>query len=405
MKARNLWRNAAALFVSQFVLCLAVVRFSGIIEPASDAAEYFSIARNLAHGLGFSYDGITPAVYRPPLFSSLLALWFFVTRTDHVLSAMIFQCVVLSAGAVVTYLFFRELFAHERTALTLAFVVVMNPLLFVNVAYVLEEPVLLLVTTMAVWLTVRFLRRGSGGSAVAAGLGWGLATLGKVVTWFAPFLLVAVLCHRRKRDPLSFRRSLVIPVIMLAVVSPWTARNYHRFHQFIPVNAQGTGALEFFVSRGTLSSAGGDVLVQQLQDRHLTPEDRRAALWKFVGDHPALSLAQVGKNVVWFTQPYREWFGKVAGLSMRWFVWVWPGLLFHLPLYAGLFLGGIKAARERRTEALFLFLFYLLYWGEYAIYWGEPRFAMPVFPVLLGLGVEGLRRNVNLLSLRLDSTQ
>ena len=394
-------RNGFLLAAAQLAACAAVIRYSGVIEPSGDAPAYLGIARHVAGGLGFSYDGVTPFAYLPPIFSSLLGFWFFLTRTDSVLSASVFQSLALAAGALATYALYRELFDDDRLAAALAFVVALNPLLFVNAVYVVQEPVLLLATTVALWLTLRYLRRRDMTSAAAAGVAWGAATLAKVVTWFAPFLLAFLMALRSTEERAGLRRAALIVVLSLAVIFPWTARNYLHFHQFIPVNNQGTGALEWFVSRGTLTKAGGDVLVQELQAKNPSVDEHRRELWRFALAHPTLSIEQVAKNVIWFTQPYREWFGNVAGLSMRWYVWLWPALFFHAPLYVGLFVSGLVAWKQRHTERLFLFLFYLLYWGEYATYWGDPRFAMPVFPVLLGLGADGLRRSAHWLSSRL----
>jgi 4-amino-4-deoxy-L-arabinose transferase-like glycosyltransferase len=393
---RSRWRDPAILLVLQLSVCFVTILYSGVIEPAGDAPGYLGLARNVARGLGFTDDGVTAAVYRPPIFSSLLGFWFFITRTDGVLSASIFQSLTLGAAVVASYFMYLELFGDKRISVALAAVVALNPTLFVNVVYVMQEPVVILVTTVALWLTLRYLRRNDWSSAVAAGVVWGLATLAKVVTWFVPFLLGALVWHE-DRSMSGRRRALGIVVLSLAVICPWTIRNYARFHEFIPVNGQGMGALEWFVGHGALTRVGGDVLVQRLQARHLPSEDYRRELWHFVFEHPGPSARQIAKNFVWFTQPYREWWGKVAGLSMRWYVWMWPALFFHAPLYLGLFLSGLVAWKEKRPERTFLVWFYLLYWGEHTLYWGDPRFALAVFPVLLGLGVDGLRRGVPVL--------
>lgn len=54
--------------------------------------------------------------------------------------------------------------------------------------------------------------------------------------------------------------------------------------------------------------------------------------------------------------------------------------------------GGLVSGR--RTAILFLGSFYVLYWAQHVIYWGEPRLAMPVWPILLALGLDGWRRRI-----------
>ncbi|MBP2677114.1 MAG: hypothetical protein H6Q82_179, partial [Deltaproteobacteria bacterium] len=83
---------------------LLFVRSYPLPEVRYDSVEYLSLARNLAEGKGFTQDGVTPSVYRPPLFSALLGGWFFLTGSSSPLSAAVFQSLEHAASVLVAFL-------------------------------------------------------------------------------------------------------------------------------------------------------------------------------------------------------------------------------------------------------------------------------------------------------------
>ena len=75
-----------------------------------------------------------------------------------------------------------------------------NPLLVTRVVLILQEPMLILTTTLALLASVRWLRVPSAGRAALAGVAWGFCALAKPVVLFAPILLIGVhwvSCRRR----------------------------------------------------------------------------------------------------------------------------------------------------------------------------------------------------------------
>ena len=388
--AERIWKRpaavGAALFLVSWAVCAVFASHWPVPEPYGDGPEYLALAGNISRGAGFSVDGLTPAVYRPPLFAGLLGAWFKLGG-----GWVSFQCAAESAGVVAAYFLILEILESEAlSAATALFFFALNPILFTQAACVVQEPLLFFLTSLSAWLTLRWLRKPDDRGAAAVGLAWGLTTLGKVVAWYAPLLLwglwAAGRLWKKSLWRLSARRAALVSLVFGATLAPWTLRNYAQFRRLIVVNDQGAGALEWFVSRGTLSEAGGDAYVRELKASPMSASEYKRRLLSYAAAHPRLTFLQILKNFFWFTQYNREWFGRAAGLSMRWYVWLIPALFFQLPLYAGLFLLGPRKDIGRT----FLLAFYLLYWLEYAAYWGEPRFAVPVYALLVGLGLRGL---------------
>ena len=94
------------------------------------------------------------------------------------------------------------------------------------------------------------------------------------------------------------------------------------------------------------------------------------------------------KGFLVYTQLDREWFGKIAGISMRWYIWIWPSILLQGPLYMGLLWSVLRRGRD--FYVTLAFSFYMLYWLQYTMHVGLPRYSVPVYPILLVMGVYGL---------------
>jgi hypothetical protein len=162
---RRLAVFAAALFVLSLAACLLFVSAYPLPEVRNDAVGYLEIARNVAAGKGFTQDGITPMVYRPPLFSLLLGGWFFLTGTSSVFSAAVFQSLLHALGVSAAFFLFLALTPSLPWAAGASVFLAVNPLLVTRTVFVLQEPAILLFTTLAVLASVRLLRYPSSGRA------------------------------------------------------------------------------------------------------------------------------------------------------------------------------------------------------------------------------------------------
>jgi hypothetical protein len=362
-----------------------------------DATSYIALARNVAAGKGFTQDGSSPMVYLPPLFSSLLGVWFFLTGTSSVGSTEIFQSLVHASGVLVAFLLFLELTPSLAWATGTALFLAVNPLLVTRVAFVLQEPTLLLFTTLALWMSVLWVKTPSTPRAMFAGAAWGFCMLAKVVSWFAPFLLLAVgLLPGNPRRKWKGREAAALLLCFAAVVAPWTIRNYVHFQRFIPVNGQGAGMLEWNVSHAEIpGDRPGSEYAAEVNRKGLPEKERKALLWRFVSDHPGYFFGtRILGNIARFAAPSRDWWvaqGSARPGEHRASYWILVGL-FHLPLYILLLLRSRQWWKGRAAlPALgFLLLFYWAYWAQHAVVWGDPRFGLAVYPALAGIAIAGV---------------
>lgn len=368
-------------------------------EVENDAVDYIDIARNIALGKGFTQDGMTPAVFRPPLFSVLLGGWFFLTGTSSPVSAAVFQSMVHGAGVLAAFLLFLEIAPSLAWAVAGAFWLAVNPLLVTRVVFVLQEPTLLLFTTLALLLSVRWIKAPSTPRVALAGAAWGLCTLAKVVVWFVPLLMLAMrFLPGRLRREWKGREAAALLLCFASVVAPWTLRNYVQFHRFIPVNAQGEGMLVWNVAHAEIpGERAGSEYSAEVYRKGLPEGERKALLWRYVLDHPAYFLGyRVLRNAVHFAAPPRDWWiarGHFRPGEHRIGFWILSAL-FHVPLYLLLLFRSGQWWTGRATPALgFLVLLYWAYWAQHALTWGDPRFGLAVYPVLVGIAIAGALAN------------
>lgn len=387
---------AALLFAIALLAGLLFTAAFPIPPVQSDAEGYLALARNVAAGHGFSQDGVTPAIYRPPLFSALLGGWFFLTGTVSVESAACFQSLLHAGGATAAFFLFLEL-VPIGWAFCGALFLALNPVLFTRVVFVLQEPTLILATTLAVLASLRLIRAPSGAKAAWAGLAWGICILGKTVAAFAPPLLLAMRWLPASFRPNLPRREALILLLAAAIaVTPWTIRNAARFGRFIPVNGQGQGMLIWNVLQ---TKVAGDPerepLISALRQDGGRKAETRDRLWRFLRRHPReFLLERTLRNAIHFAAPPRDWWisrGLVRPGERRPVFWT-LSLLFWVPPYAALLFSTLSAARRRAAPPglCFLMLFYWGYWVEHAIVWGDPRFGLAVYPVLLSITLSAM---------------
>jgi hypothetical protein len=360
--------TAFVLFLVALLAALVFVHSYPLPAVENDANNYRVLARNVSEGNGFSEDGVSPAVYRAPLFAGLLGGWYRATGTSSSLSSSVFQSVVHGLGTAAAFLLFLEIMPSFAWAAGSGLLLAVNPLLVTRVVFVLQEPTLLLVTVFAAWASVRLIKAPSTGRAAVAGAAWGICALGKIVCWFAPFLLLAMrFLPSRGRWVWRGKEAAALSFCFVAVIAPWTIRNYSHFQRFIPVNGQGEGMLEWNVLQaGMPGESPGVEIVEEIKREHRTEIGRRQAYWDYVRQHPRhFFLIRVIRNAVHFAAPPRDWWiarGHFQPGQSRALFWVLSAL-FHIPLYLILLCRSWQWGKGMAAPAAgFLNLFYWLYW-------------------------------------------
>jgi len=140
-----------------FAAGIGLLKISPQISPVSDDIEYYALASNIAQGNGFSIDGQNPSIYRPPLFSTLLGGWFYLTQNNSLFSGSMFQAIIHALGAGMAFFLFFHIFKSTHISLFLALWLGLMPPHISRIMLLMQEPLIALLTTFSILLTLKFI--------------------------------------------------------------------------------------------------------------------------------------------------------------------------------------------------------------------------------------------------------
>jgi 4-amino-4-deoxy-L-arabinose transferase-like glycosyltransferase len=219
----GLWRLSAIVLVGLCARVLAVMSFTGAIDP--EGSEYARIAENLTAGHG--YVGIaTPGTQLifPPLFPFMIAAGSQVTGQAELAGRLIS---VLMGTLLVAVVFFIALNLYDRTtAYVAAWLIAIHPYLIGFSSTVYVEATYMTLALAGVYWSLRALRGFARAAFVLAGLFFGLAYLTRPEAALYPLLaLIVTWTHVFLTDRGAFRRvvwrSLWQPAVFLVLAAPY----------------------------------------------------------------------------------------------------------------------------------------------------------------------------------------
>jgi 4-amino-4-deoxy-L-arabinose transferase-like glycosyltransferase len=233
------------LFAGAFFIRLAaVIYFAGLHEgpighSSSDAVQFNNIARQLALGHGYR-DAAEhpPTAFRAPGFPLFLAAIYGAFGDSPAIAHVSF-CLLGALACLMTYFLALEMFTETWARLAGILAAIYLPHAYFASTF-LSENLFVPLLGLAVWLVIRFLTNGSIVILALAGLVFGYATLTRP---FALLMLPVVLvvgswawwrAGRMALWPLS-----VFAAAFLAILTPWTYRNYATFHRFVLISTGG----------------------------------------------------------------------------------------------------------------------------------------------------------------------
>ena len=245
----------AALTSLWLILAVAILCRAGYacyqvhITPAVALAsapfeqEAGNVAMSLALGKGFSSPtrrDTGPTAWLPPVYPFLLAGIFrvFGIFTLHAFYAAAALNILFSVATCVPIFFVGKRIAGIATASLAAWLWALFPnAIIIPVQWIWDTSLAALLAALILWATLILAESQRIRDWCAYGLLWGLSLLTNPATAAALPFLLAWLFFRSS----SGRGRLTRPgvALLLAILScvPWTARNYVRFHRFIPLRS------------------------------------------------------------------------------------------------------------------------------------------------------------------------
>jgi 4-amino-4-deoxy-L-arabinose transferase-like glycosyltransferase len=285
-----------------------------------DEREYLALARSVAAGQGFVYDethdtGTAQQFGRAPAYPLFLAAIGAGRAPFDASPARVKIAQALIGGLAVWLIGLIALrAAGPRAGVAAAAIAAVYPPLVWIGAYVFSEALYTALALAAVLLLDRAMdrvgearsARAGGAFVLVAGLLTGVAILTRPAMLF--FLPLAVLWLVWRRLPVL---AVAFVVAAVAVVAPWTARNYRAYDRFVLVASE--GGVTFWTGNHPLAIGEGDLAAN--------PDIKRAEI-AFRAARPGLTAEELEPYY------YREALGHIAE-SPGW----WLGLLARKAFY------------------------------------------------------------------------
>jgi 4-amino-4-deoxy-L-arabinose transferase-like glycosyltransferase len=247
--------NVGAIGTKRFILAVMVIALAlrlawGISLDRHqlyfpDSRQWNGIALNFLSGNGLVTDEGAKAA-RPPVYSLFLSLIYLVFGRENLLAVRIVQALISSCTCLVVYLLAKKLFTATAAKIAIAACAIYPFFIYYSGAVLTE--------TLFIFMLSLIMLSLSGRRFARAGIFFGLGILCRpeLIVFFFLALAGIFIAPRRKE---ALKSALVMAAITGALLVPWTLRNYHVFHAFVPLTTM--GGYTFYEGNSPYNSTGG----------------------------------------------------------------------------------------------------------------------------------------------------
>jgi 4-amino-4-deoxy-L-arabinose transferase-like glycosyltransferase len=365
--------------------------------------EYGIISRYLLAGQGYAFYTVhgqpLPSAFMPPAYAYFLAGMFRIFGDGTVQAFLVSQLLHAAMGVLLVYLVYRiaQIFWSRELALLSALLAAFYPP-FVYMCTRMANISFYLTINVAVFyfISLYLFVRPRTGYLVAAGLLSGLLVLFRAETLSLGGIVAVLVLYKLHR---AFRDVVVFLWLALAVIAPWTVRNYLVFRRFIPTTTAMPIVLWYghnSQSNGTQRIGWGDAShvmqplppMQAKLDRvPISPQYEIAfhtvylqEALQFIRTHPREEIILLGEKFVYYWT-----FDMHHPNTLRPGYWV-PALLL-----VALFWTGVVLERRKLFASYYLFVTYVLFSMTLALVFHVlPRYRMFVEPLMIPLAAVGV---------------
>jgi len=382
------------------IACLALTIRIGAILYLGDfrppwALDWEIIAQTLVEKGYFGLDpislygpnprGVTSFI--PPIYPGFLALMTILFGPWAWLATRIFQAVVSTLAVILVYSLGQVMFRRDDIALLGALLAAVFPPLIGGVAEINAVSFEVLFLELFVLLILDAMHRSSWWRWGVAGVVLGIAALTRpTILALLPLLPMCLWVNRRQ----SFLTDVIQPMLVvvisaLAIISPWTLRNYHVHGEFIAISSN--GGINFWI--GNNEKATGEFVYPTSMDPDLMKASEQLSEgardrffygqgFSFIRNNPKRFVHLLGVKLAYFLW-HRPSIGgsyenqETVGLGRLAYT-VGNGVL--LPLWM---LGIILTIREWRRLSMF-YAAILSVLGVNMLYFAGTRYRTPAAP-------------------------
>jgi 4-amino-4-deoxy-L-arabinose transferase-like glycosyltransferase len=378
------WATLGAILgMALMTRLLVVIAMPELGDPDSmDTSNYLHLTRSLLESGSYAMWA-KPSAYVAPAYPFFLAGVFKIFG-ENFLTVKLIQVVLGGATVLLVYLLALH-FTRPAVALLAALIVALHPELVGVTGFIYTETLFVFLLTATLLLIVRAMASAKPAHFLIAGALLGLTTLCRGTTLYFPFFVLAVMMFSSQRWT-WLRQWAVFMAGMALVMAPWTLRNYHHFHVFLPV---ATGSGDVFWT-GNYLEFDGEYRYQETQakllqvagDVDLVTRDRR-----LMADAKQKIFAEPLPHAWLFVRKiWRYWlriYEDVPSGEARQRNWLVFGTLaaIHYVLLP-LALAGLLRCNRRDDGVKLLMAFVIYYTLVHAATLAVARYRIPLLPLL-----------------------
>lgn len=398
----SVWLIAFAAFATRIgFACYQQTRIPhSVLATVTFDQETGNIALALAHGHGFANlfrKETGPTAWLAPAYPFLVSVifrFFGPLTLSSFYVAVLLNAVFSAAAAFPLYELARRT-AGIPAAVAASWLWAFLPSgVLMPFEWIWDTSLSVLLALLLAWATLRIAERSTWKLWFGYGVLGAVALLSNPALGIAlPFLLAWAVVRSEAKSVHSFTQTVVCLVVMVACCLPWTLRNFHHFHRFIPIRS----SLPFELWIGN-NGIFDEHAVRGIQRITRYEETRRYAQlgetayldekWQlaatFIRTKPALFARLSARRIVatWFgtEHPYDD-FRRTDSLLVR------SILIVNLFLTIGTVSGALMLLFRKHPLAVPLLVFPLLYPVVYYVTHTSLRYRHPVDPFLLLLTV------------------
>jgi 4-amino-4-deoxy-L-arabinose transferase-like glycosyltransferase len=391
-------------------LALRLIVVAAVIPHTIAPTDHFAefgwevgwVARSIATGHGFSspfYPASGPTALVPPLFTYLLAMVFRLFGPYTAASAVTILSInsIFSALTCLPVYFSTKYVMGQRAAMLAAWGWALYPFaIYFSAGRVWEYALTGLLFTTCFCLAQRLHCQQSRLAWLGFGALYGIASLSNpaVLTMFPVFLVLAAFIRRRHQEK-WMEHSLVAVLALIAVLAPWTVRNYRALHVLVPVRDgfwleawPGNDGNTFESNDHTARPPTNPVELQKFiaeGEISYLAHDRDLAV-NFIHQHPLLFIKYTLHRVLSYWTGY--WSFDSAYLRDQ--PTEIPNMFFSIGLTIFMMIGARRLWLRNRTAALPYLLLLAIFPIPYYLTHVVPDYRQPIEPVIIALVSVGI---------------
>jgi 4-amino-4-deoxy-L-arabinose transferase-like glycosyltransferase len=352
----------------------------------ADGVEYDQLGRNMAAGMGYVWDNGQPTSFRAPGFPLVLALLYSIAGTSYP-AAYISFALWGGLGIVSTYFLGSELLGDMGGRIA-AILAAIYPGDVYACSYFFSEIVFVPCLGFGLWLLARHGRTHSVSSVLIAGLLLGYTALARSfgILFLPVFGLYLIGLPPTRRGLIA---AVIFGMAFLAIIAPWTYRNYEVHHRFVLIATNG-GSTFYGANNDLVTAAprqyGNWVSTTKLAGRDLIdaqPDEvsHDKMEWKlgidWVKHHPGKFALLAPFKLIRLWLPFVQWPSlttyPIANIALT------------SPFLILIGIGMVTTLVHRKDWRAFAVL-HLTMSANFVmvvIFWGDPRFRDANVPVLM----------------------